>query len=463
MDLARLKQEILQDPVLAMLSRLAKERDLPLYLVGGYIRDLLLGLRRKDYDFALPRGDSSLISSLEEALSLRFFKVGKEEEEKATYRVIKEGLSLDCTFFQGETIEEDLERRDFTMNAMAFSFREETFHWAQGALEDIENKIIRSVSNRSIDEDLLRMLRAARYSCTLHGFVMASQLKEEITSKNARILRIPGERIKMELDQILLSPRPAHGMKVLYETGLLLALFPELKGLENLDQNGYHHLNALSHTLLVVEKIGWACGWVTSKKRGLPLAEEDRLSVLYSALFHDIGKQDTYSRDGEGRVHFFRHESFSSQAAETIMERLRFSNSLKNRILRLVQNHMRILNLSGETKETALKRLVHQMGDETPLLVLLSMADKEGSRGVLSIEIDEAVENHCLRLLDLYQQKEIVHPPPLITGHDVMALGYAPGRKVGQILNFIREKQIVGEIRSREEALKILREQFAVE
>jgi tRNA nucleotidyltransferase/poly(A) polymerase len=121
---------------------------------------------------------------------------------------------------------------------------------------------------------------------------------------------------------------------------------------------------------------------------------------------------------------------------------------------------MRILNLSKETKETALKRLVNQIGDETPLLVLLTLADKEASRGILSIQIDEVVENHCLRILELFNQKDIVHPPPFITGHDVMVLGYSPGPRVGQILHFIRQKQVEGEIKNREEALRILKENF---
>jgi hypothetical protein len=121
---------------------------------------------------------------------------------------------------------------------------------------------------------------------------------------------------------------------------------------------------------------------------------------------------------------------------------------------------MRILNLSRETKETALKRLVHQMGEETPLLVLLTLADKEASRGILSIQVDEVVEDHCLRILKLFKEKDIVQPLPLITGYDVMALGYSPGPKVGEVLNFIRERQVEGEIKTREEALKVLSERF---
>jgi poly(A) polymerase len=460
MDLNRLREEIHKDPFLSRLSRLAKEKKTPLFLVGGYLRDLLLGTPAKDYDFVLPKDASLFIETIEGALHLRFFKVGKEEMNTATYRIIKEGISVDLTFLQGKTIEEDLRRRDFTVNTVAFSLQDETFHWVEGALEDFEKKLIRTVSKHSIDQDPLRMLRAIRYVCTLDAFVMDKELKEEISLKKEKTASLPGERIKAELDQIFLSPQPAIGMKSLYESDLLLTLFPELKGLETLGQNEHHHLDVLSHTLLVVEGISWASEWVARNHQEISLNQEDRLSLYHAAVFHDIGKQDTYSEDEKGKIHFYHHESFSVQAAERIMERLRFSNSMKNKILHLVNHHMRILNLSWETKETALKRLVHQIGDATPLLVLLTLADKEASRGILSIQIDEVVENHCLRILELFKEKDIVHPPLFITGHDVMALGYSSGPRVGQILNFIRQRQVEGEIKNREEALKILRERF---
>jgi CRISPR/Cas system-associated endonuclease Cas3-HD len=199
---------------------------------------------------------------------------------------------------------------------------------------------------------------------------------------------------------------------------------------------------------------------MAQRETKISLTEEDRLSLYYAALFHDIGKQDTFSINEREKVHFYYHESYSCRRAEGIMERLRFSNQLKYRILRLIQHHMRILNMPQETKEGAFRRLVNQIGDETPLLVLHTLADKEASRGILSIRVDEEVEDHCLRILEFFKEKDIVHPVPLITGHDVRTLGYLPGPRIGQILDFIRQKQVEGEIKSREEALKILREKF---
>jgi len=462
MDSKDIGKEILRDPILSRLSILAKENSIPLFLVGGYIRDLFLGIHRKDYDFTLPKEASSFIPMIEEALQLHFFKIGKEEIHTITYRIVKKELSIDLTLFQGKTIEEDLQRRDFSINATAFSLWDETFHFIEGALEDIRKRVIRSVSTHSIDQDPLRMLRAIRYLCTRDDFIIDTELKEEISSKKEQIEKVPGERIKMELDQILLSPRAEMGIKSLYELGLLFILMPELQGLENLGQNEHHHLDVLSHIFLMIGKISWSSQWIAQGRREVSLFQEDWLSLHYAVLFHDVGKQDTYTKDEKGRVHFYHHEAFSCQRAEKIMERLRFSNPMRDKVLRLIQHHMRILNLSGETKETALKRLVNQMAEETPLLVILTLADKEASRGILSVQIDEVVEGHSLRILDLFKEKEFIHPPPLITGHDVMALGYSPGPKVGQILDFIRGKQVEGEIKTREEALNVLIEKFAL-
>ena len=460
MDLSPSAKRILEDPVLSRLSTLARERGAPLFVVGGYIRDLLLGIHRQDYDLTLPPEASSFIPEIEEALGFHFFMIGKQEMGTSTYRVIKPDLSIDLTLLQGQTIDDDLQRRDFTINAIAFSLSAETFHWVQHAPEDIAKRIIRAVTDQSIDQDPLRMLRAIRYLSSLDGFELDGKLAEEISRKKRLIEKVPAERIKMELDKIFLSRRRTLGMKVLYESGLLLTLLPELKGLESLEQGQYHHLNALSHTLLALEKLSWAIEWLASRGVGISPSEEDQLSLHYAALFHDLGKQDTFSEEKDGNVHFYHHEVYSCLAAEKAMERLRFPNLMKDKVLHLVGNHLRILNLSHETKEPALKRLVNRVGDLAPLLVVLTLADKEATRGILSVPRDEGIEGHCLRILELYGQKEVVHPPSLITGHDVMALGVEPGPRVGEVLKSIREKQVVGEIRTREEALKVLTEEF---
>jgi len=188
--------------------------------------------------------------------------------------------------------------------------------------------------------------------------------------------------------------------------------------------------NVLSHTLLALDRLSWASEWLKVRTREIAFSEEDCLSLAYGALFHDLGKQDTSFKNEAGRVHFYDHEAHSCRSAEGIMERFRFSNSMRTKVLHLIKNHMRILNFSEETKDAALRRLVNQMGNLTPLLVIFTLADKEASRGILSVPRDAVVESHCLRVMDLFQQEEIVHPPPLITGHDVMALAIPPDREL---------------------------------
>jgi poly(A) polymerase len=460
MDVKQIEQAVLRDPVLSRLSTLVRLEKVPVYLVGGFIRDLLLAIPSRDYDFAVPEAFSFFIPRIEDVLGVRFFKVGREEARTITYRITKPEMSIDVTFFQGRRIEDDLDRRDFTINAMAFSLGEGTFHHVELSLEDIRNRVIRSVSDRSIPEDPLRMLRAIRYLSTLDGFQLDPRLVQEIRSKGEGILRVSGERIKMELDRIFLAPHRNSGLLALRESRLLLTLFPELKGLESLDQGPYHHVDALSHTLFMIGKLPWALEWCAHHGHEMILTQEDELSLGYASLFHDLGKQDTAARDDEGNIHFYQHESFSCQKAITIMERLRFSNALRDQVLQLVREHMRILNLSPGTKEVALKRLVHHMGDLTPLLVLHTLADKEASRGILSFPRGEIVDAFCLRILALYEQKDIVGALPLVNGRDLIKLGYTPGPKVGYILKVIREHQVTGEIKTREEALKFISQEF---
>jgi len=244
----------------------------------------------------------------------------------------------------------------------------------------------------------------------------------------------------MEIDRILLAPRRSIGLQVLRESSLLLTLFPELKGLESLDPGPYHHVNALSHTLLMIEKVPWALEWCAHHGQDMILTREDELALTYAALFHDLGKQDTAARDDKGNIHFYRHESFSSQRALKIMERLRFSNTLRDQVLHLVQEHMRIVNLSLRRRRQLSRDWFIRWRACLPSRPPHPCRQRGESR-ILSLPRDEVVEALCLRILELCRKEDIVHPPPLINGRDLIELGYTPGPKVGTILIVIREHQ----------------------
>lgn len=457
----QIKKRIEEDLVLKKLSRLCQERNIPIFLVGGFIRDILIGKTGpKDYDLALPSEASHFIPLIEKILDIHFFKIGSEDKNTLTYRFIKDDISIDLTYLQGKSIEEDLKRRDFTINAIAYSLRDKKIYSHESSFDDIEKKIIRSTSKYSIENDPLRMLRAVRYLCVLEGFNISDELEKEIHSKKELIENVAKERIKMELDYIFLSPRPELGMEFLYKVSLLHYIFPEFEGLECIGRTEGQTIDVLSHTILTIKNISLAFKWFEDNNRDLTLSTDDRLSIYWASLFHDLGKKDTYSIDDGGKIHFYNHEKFSCKMAESIMERLRFSNQMKERVLMLIKNHMRILNLPNNAKDSAIKRLVNHLGEETELLLLITIADKESSHGKMSREIDELVEKNCLKVLNITGQKEVIKPPKLITGNDVLALGYKSGPIIGEILKIVREKQIEGEIKTRDEALKFIKSRF---
>ncbi len=457
----QIERKIKEDQILKKLSTLCQENNIPIFLVGGFIRDILIGKSDlKDYDFSLPRAYSNFIPIIEKTLEVHFFKIGNEGKNTITYRLIKDDFSIDITYLQGESIYEDLKRRDFTINAIAYGLYDKRLYSLEGSFDDIEKKVIRMASKNSIENDPLRMLRAVRYLCTLEGFKICDELEKEIHSKKDLIENVARERIKTELDLILLSPKPALGIEFLYRVSLLYHIFPELKGLEDIGISNGQTIDVISHTISTLKNISSATKWLSDNNRDITLSRDDWLSIYWACLFHDIGKKDTYSIDESGKIHFYNHEKFSCKIAEAIMERLRFSNQMRERVLRLIKNHMRILNLAGNSKDSAIKRLVNQLGEDTKLLLLLTLADREASRINMTIERDDWVERNCLRILNILDQKEVIKLPKLISGYDIMELGYQAGPIVGEILKIIREKQIEGEINTRDEALEFLKSRF---
>ncbi|MCJ7663809.1 MAG: HD domain-containing protein, partial [Desulfobacterales bacterium] len=222
---------------------------------------------------------------------------------------------------------------------------------------------------------------------------------------------------------------------------------------------GRHHLtDALSHTIEVVGEVDRLA------REGNPFSfrptEQDSLILGYAALFHDLGKPATQSIDEGGEVHFYGHPEQSSCLAQVIMRRLKFTNRVRDGVVLVVENHMRILTLAtGEPLDKALRRLIHAMGQEIRLLLLLGLAET-GSKGNGERGEQGRFMGLCRRIWDLYKREDLVAPEPLLQGRDLLALGHAPGPRMGEILNKVRERQIVGELRNKEEALQFVKEEY---
>ena len=413
------------------------------YLVGGAIREILLKKAPRDYDLALT--DEIDLKKLQQIFKRPAFILGKKPIQ--THRIITDDTSFDITIVKG-SIEEDLKRRDFTMNAIAYDIGSDVVVDTLHGIEDIQNKIIRYPNKDSLKNDPLRMLKAIRHYATLDGFILDNELFRSIGELKNLIHETAAERIKYEMDHIVIADGVADAMKILSETGLLFELFPELYALRQMDIEKNFQLETLGHTL-----DGYHF-FHSCNQRYATLDEKALRNVGYAFLFHDLGKAHTFSYDEEkGVVHFFYHERFSQDIALGIMEKLRFSIHEIKTILAIIESHMRIFLISNnESTEKAIRRLVYKMGDLTPSLILHTLCDMYGSSGGVENPSTEMVKKRCEEILNVYN-KSLEEPlPRLMSGRDLIGLGFVQGPSIGKCLNNIREKQIAGEMTDRDQA-----------
>ena len=296
-DFIGVGEQILVDPLTKQVAEAFRQQEAPLYLVGGAIRDIILKRDIKDYDFVVKEMTPAFLDHLGALLEASVFPMGKGRKEQV-YRLVKGERTIDFAVMAGDAIDQDLMRRDFTINAIAYSFAEGRFFAAPQAIKDVREGRIALVSPHALQADPLRMLRAVRYRCTLPGFDLTEQLKEEITRYQGLISDVAPERIRAELDAINLSPNPAGGLQLMHELGLLITIFPELASLEGLPQGRHHHTDTLSHTIEVVGEVNR----LMNKGSPFPFrsTDQDRLILGYAALYHDLGKPATQSIDEGG-------------------------------------------------------------------------------------------------------------------------------------------------------------------
>ena len=446
-------QEIIErihgDRVLNQLASIVQRERVKLYLVGGAIRDLALGRSRGDYDFILHQRDMSIVHKLACELKGHLFSMGKHEKQ-SIYRILVGTDTLDFSPMDGTTIGEDLEKRDFTINAMAYCLHGNRFYSYPGSEKDIEKKLIRMVSPEGFDRDPLRMVRAVRYLSTLEEFRLDERTKGVIRQKATLIKSTPVERIKMELDRILLSPKPHLALRELVALGLLTEMFPELQVSQGQRREALLRIDAFSHFLRFLRHLSQWNGW----EGNLPLSMEERLILSYAALVNAIGKIITTGPQRAGK-------GFPPQPAYEIMTRMKFSNRFKETVQKLINHYGNLLELSqSRADQKAIRQFIHLVGAPVRLLIAFSLLEQRaGAHGGLSRK-EQNLVRLCCRIKDLCTAEDIISPPPLITGRDVMRLGYEPGPVVGYILHRVREKQIRGEIGDRQQALAFLRETF---
>jgi putative nucleotidyltransferase with HDIG domain len=467
--------------VIELLARLARESGpATIYVVGGVVRDLLLGRAPRDIDLLAEGNDEAGRAALRRLSALAGMDpVLFDRRPPATHRVILEGVIVDLSLCRPGELRGALRRRDFAINAMAvrldaidaaaletgaepdrFADPEQDLIDPFGGLADLRAGRLRATAAGSLEEDPLRMLRAVRLEGTLPGFHLTPELERGIAGLAPRIREAAAERISAEMDLAFESPGGGATVRRMEGLGLLPPLLPELEPLRGLRQPPEHHdHDAFEHTIRAVEATdGLVAG---HEGLGLPsLSAAEALLFRWAALLHDIGKAATATVDDEGRPHFYGHASVSASLAETALQRLRVPAVRIEPVLSLIRWHSRIGALATALAgERPIRRLVRTVGDLLPLVILLSLADRAAAGGKDPRGREAALLEIARRALAARAEvAATAASPPLLTGRDVIGiLGIDPGPRVGTILRWLDRLRTEGRIGTRREAVDLLR------
>jgi putative nucleotidyltransferase with HDIG domain len=440
------------------------------WVVGGAVRDRLLGRPTEDLDLAVRGDPAAHARALARACGGAAFPLS---EEHAAWRVVGPGRSWHVDFMPLEgAIEDDLARRDFTVNAIAEPLDGGPQLDPFGGRADLEARRLRMVGPVSFTDDPLRVLRAARLACQLdlqieRGTAAAARAQAE------GLAAVAPERVFAELRQLVCSPDPVRGLERMDAVGATPVVLPELSGLRGIEQSPYHHLDVYDHTLAVLSEVVAlerdprpALGEHAEAVAALlaePLADEmTRAGALrFGALLHDAAKPQTRDRTPEGRVTFIGHDEAGAELARAALTRLRASERLRAHVAALTRHHLRVGFLVHDRPLS--RRAVHgYLRACQPVEVdvtLLSVADRLATRGRRA---DEAIAAHlelARELVDEALRWRATGPPaPLVRGDELArALGIEPGPEVGRLLSALEEAQFAGEVSSPEEAVRLAR------
>ena len=424
--------------------------DAQLHLVGGAVRDEIMGLEPKDLDFATKFHPKEVIKKCK-AKNIRFIETGIR---RGTITVVIDGEPIEITTFRNyndenqftETIEEDLTARDFTINAIAINVHTGEVVDPFGGKEDIKNKRIKAVGEqpqKRFMEDPHRAIRMCRFAAKFDFSIEGITLLSAIDVSHRHLTDIAIERIQQELVKILTLKDGKQVVKAIHhldEIRFFDFFIPELNVCKGVEQNHFHSFDVFNHILKVVE--------------GTP----NILVVRLAALLHDIAKPATVTVGDDGVRHFLTHEDVGAEMAKEILVRLKFPNDVTKDVCFLIKQHMRSINMKGK----GVRKLIRDLGEHLDNWMLLKHADKLGGRPEHINEIFNDKWNKFLDRLEQEQNREEKHPfhELAINGNDVLrVLRIKPGKKVGKVLNTLMDMVLENpEINERENLLNLIKE-----
>ncbi|KAB3531817.1 HDIG domain-containing metalloprotein [Alkaliphilus serpentinus] len=445
------------------------------YIVGGSLRDILIGKNVKDYDLVVDKNPRGYAEAIATELKGRFIILDEEQE---TFRVILDSKEfIDISRMKGKSIIDDLKHRDFTINAMAYDvdnsipiIKEKILDPYNG-MKDLDRKLIKHLTEETFEADPIRMLRAVRFMAAL-DFSLDEDTIQQITKNASSIKRVSGERVSYELFEILKSNKSYYYLSYMdKELKLLDKIFPDIEEMKKVGECKYHVVNSWTHsiyTVKVAENVINEDGFFEKHikrafeehTRELIAADRSRLQLIkLGALFHDIGKPSAMKIDSSGRTRFRGHEITGTKIVKGYSEALKLSTLEKNILQKYVYLHMLPLvsYKNNDVSGRALYNIFSKMGEETLDILLIAFADIVATRrlldpheemGMIKIHVEYIANNYLTRYKPLEKISAI------ITGKEIMdTLNIPEGEEVGMILEEVKKAIYFGEISSSKEAV----------
>jgi poly(A) polymerase len=479
-------------PLLARLRPLLDAQAEPVYLVGGAVRDALLGRTSHDLDFVAPQQAIKLAYRVGDALGEPAYALDRARD---TGRVVlsAQQMTLDFARFRGVDLEADLRDRDFTVNALALPATAQTLASLIdpcGGLADLRARRLRLTHPAALTHDPVRALRAVRLAHSL-GFTLEEATAQALTAAAPLLAQTSAERVRDELLKLLQTAAPHAAMQDLHALGLLAVVLPEIAALAGVAQSPPHHEPVLDHTLSVLRRLAqvetavlsadplappltavraalapFAADLRAHLARPVAGGVDGRLLLRLGALFHDVGKPATQTVE-DGRIRFIGHDKVGAGLAAGRLRALAMSKEAAGHVRLIVAHHMRPLFLveaqlhGSPPSRRAVYRFFRAAQAAGPDVALLALADHLATHaGAGPAAAWRALVDLAANLLQAYFvfPTEAVKPAPLLKGRDLMAaLDLPPGPEVGRLLRLIEEAQAAGELRSRDEALAFAR------
>ncbi len=478
-NLQRISKHISSNPIFQELFGFSRKSGVKLYIAGGVVRDIILNREVKDIDFAVSSQCLKFSEGFSKRVKGRYVLL---DEENKTSRVVVGGYNLDFTEFRGKDIEGDLLKRDFSINAMAIPFsaimqgKSVRLLDPFSGLQDIKTRTIRAISEESIKDDPLRMVRAYRLAAT-YRFDLENNTKGYIKKHSGELTKVSKERIIIDLTRIFAVDKCYPWIEDMAKIGVFAHIFPEMEDMKDVVQDESHHLDVYNHSLLTLkyleEVINQTQTYFKAHADSITAyvsSERTKILLKWAALFHDLGKPKVREINHKRKITFYRHERVGSETFLNMAQRLKLSKADTRFIQKMILLHMRPLHLmkpfeQGTLTAKGMRRFIRHAGGDLIGVFIVTMADSLAGRGPLKPVNAEARLERLFDAIYCYFKEKlepVMMRPRLITGKDLIARFHlTPGPIFGTLLKEVEEAYIDGVVSSKEEAMEWLKSRIS--